>query len=62
MKNEKIVKNFNSSRLPWEEAAAPKGSAAHSLETTALIHLSIYILIQLLIHLSINEVINLFIY
>jgi len=30
------VKNWNSSRLPWEEATAPKGAAAHSLGTTGL--------------------------
>jgi len=30
----KIVKIFNSSRLPWEETAAPKGAATHSLGTT----------------------------
>jgi len=30
------VKTFNSSRLPWEEATAPKGAAAHSLGTTDL--------------------------
>jgi len=37
MKKDKIVKRIcNSSRLPWEEAAAPKGAAAHSLGTTAL--------------------------
>jgi len=37
MKKAKIVKNCNSSRLPWEEAMAPKGAATHSLGTTALI-------------------------
>ncbi len=37
MKKDKILKHIcNSSRLPWEEAAAPKGAAAHSLGTTAL--------------------------
>ena len=39
------MKTFNSSRLPWEEATAPKGAAAHSLGTTALLQLwiSVYI-------------------
>ena len=32
----KLQKNCISSRLPWEEATAPKGAAAHSLGTTAL--------------------------
>ena len=36
MKKYKIVKNCSSSRLPWEEAEARKGAAAHSLGTTAL--------------------------
>jgi len=36
MKKDKIVKNCNSSRLPWEESSAPKGAAAHSLGTTDL--------------------------
>ena len=35
-KKEKIVKNCNSSLLLCEEAAAPKGAAAHSLGTTDL--------------------------
>jgi len=35
-KTDKIVQNFNSSRLPWEDAAAPKGAAAHSLGTTEI--------------------------
>jgi len=37
MKKDKIVKNCNISRLPWEEATAPKGVAAHSLGTTELL-------------------------
>ena len=36
LKGDKIVKTFNSSLLPWEEATAPKEAAAHSLGTTAL--------------------------
>ena len=36
MKKAKIVKNCNSSWLPWEEAAAPKGAADHSFGTTVL--------------------------
>ena len=35
-KKDKIVKNYNTSRLPWEEAAASLGAAAHSLGTTGL--------------------------
>ena len=33
---DKIVKNYNSLRLPWKETMAPKGAAAHSLGTTGL--------------------------
>ena len=33
---DKIVKNCNISRLPWEEVTAPKGATAPSLGTTAL--------------------------
>jgi len=36
MKKDKIVKNCNSSQLPWEEAVAPLGAAAHSLGTTGV--------------------------
>jgi len=32
----KLQKNCISSRLPWEEATAPKGAAAHSLGTTGI--------------------------
>ena len=37
MQKEQNVKNYNSSRLPWEEAADPKGAAAHSLGTTGIV-------------------------
>jgi len=32
------VKNYNCSRLPWEESAAPLGATAHSLGTTGVDH------------------------
>jgi len=44
MKNNKIVKNCNSSQLPWENATAPKGAAAHSLGTTAIENLLDFVL------------------
>ena len=46
------MKNCNNSRLPWEEAAAPKGVAAHSFGTTALhhsmpnVHLGIWVYLE----------------
>ena len=37
MKKDEIIKQIcNNSRLSWEEAAAPKGAAAHTLGTTEL--------------------------
>jgi len=38
MKKDKIVKNCSLivRGNPWEESAAPKGAAAHSLGTTAI--------------------------
>jgi len=52
VKKDKIVKNCNSPRLPWEEVTAPKGAAAHSLGTTVLYGLCKFINV-VFFHLSV---------
>jgi len=51
MNKVKIVNNCNSSRLPWEEATAPKGAAAQSLGTIGLSsYYKILLILRLLWH------------